>query len=66
MALTPEEKDCILKALDELDKDALDKILASPKAFFEWLKKTSCSSYLKCKNNLHIYRSILWLSTFYR
>jgi hypothetical protein len=51
MALTPQEKEDISKALDKLDRDALDKILSSPEDFFDWLKKTSYSSYLKLKDS---------------
>lgn len=52
MALTPQEKEYILKALDKLDEDALDKILSSPEDFSDWLKETSYSSYLKLKDSL--------------
>ena len=52
MALTLTEKEYIVKALDKLDRNALDKILSSPEYFSDWLKETSYSSYLKVKDSL--------------
>jgi hypothetical protein len=52
MALTPEEKKWVLKALDEADRGVVDKILASLKSFSDWLANTLYSIYLKIKDGL--------------
>lgn len=52
MPLTSEEKQKVLDALDELDRDALDKILASLKAFSKWLKRVLYEIYLQIEDGL--------------
>lgn len=52
MALTAEEKALVTKMLDEVERDKLQIILASLKAFVNWLKNTVISIYHKVKNNL--------------
>lgn len=52
MALTPEEKKWVLKALDEADRGVVDKILASLKSFSDWLADTLYSIYIKIKDGL--------------
>lgn len=52
MALTPEEKKRVLKVLDEMDRNIIAIILASLKAFAEWLSHTLNSIYLKIKDGL--------------
>jgi hypothetical protein len=51
MGLAIQQKKLILKAIDDMDRYSLDRILASPEKFLEWLKLTSYSSYLKLKDN---------------
>ncbi|CCH92604.1 conserved hypothetical protein [Microcystis aeruginosa PCC 9432] len=52
MPLTSEEKQKVLDALDELDRDDLDKILAGLKAFSKWLKRVLYEIYLQIEDGL--------------
>jgi hypothetical protein len=59
MALTPEEKKWVLKALEEADRNLIEKILASLRAFSDWLRITSIKIFNKVKDNLqNLWKSI--------
>lgn len=52
MALTPEEKQKVIDFLDEVDRNVLDKILATLKSFSDWLSRTLYRIYLKIEYGL--------------
>ena len=52
MVLTPKEKEWVINALEEAERSLVDKILASPKAFANWLADNLYSIYLKIKDGL--------------
>jgi hypothetical protein len=53
MALTPEDKKKIMKMLDEVDRNILDKILASLNAFCKWLQNELYDIFIKIGNALN-------------
>lgn len=46
MALTPQEKQQVLDALDELDRQEQKKVLSSQKSFLTWLSLVLYAIYL--------------------
>lgn len=59
MALSAEEKKRVMNILDELDRNQLDKILASLDSFGKWLSTAAYSIYYKVKDALNsLWRSI--------
>jgi DNA-directed RNA polymerase len=59
MALSEEERKRVTNMLDELDRNQLDKVLASLDAFGKWLSNTAYSIYSKVKDALNsLWRSI--------
>jgi hypothetical protein len=52
MPLTSEEKQRVINALDELDRGAIDKILADLEAFRNWLLVELYWIYIKIKHGL--------------
>lgn len=50
--MTPEEKRRALDLLDEMDRNQLDRVLASVQAFGNWLHNAAYSIYCKVRNAL--------------
>ncbi|GAK50614.1 hypothetical protein U14_01847 [Candidatus Moduliflexus flocculans] len=52
MAMTPREKERVMKMLDELDRSTLQRVLASLESFANWLANAAYSIYCKIRDSL--------------
>ena len=52
MAMTPREKERVMKMLDDLDRSTLQKVLASLESFANWLSNAAYSIYSKIRDSL--------------